>query len=202
MTSLTLDLSLLENAGAIVRDQHFLYTSGRHGKHYINKDAIYPHTDLTEKVVEALASLVSSMEFDAVLAPAVGAILLGHGVAKELTRHHKRPILSVYAESTPEKNFVIKRGYDQLIKEKKVLIVEDILTTGSSVKKVVEAARKIPCEIVGVIALCNRGQVSAKDLGPVPFLKSLLDLSFESWEASECPLCQKGIPFYKGLGKA
>jgi len=199
---MTLALSLLEEAGAIVRDQHFLYTSGRHGKHYINKDAIYPDTALTQKVIEALASLVSSVEFDAVLAPAVGAILLGHGVAKEISLVRKTPILSVYAEQTPEKSFVIKRGYDKLISGKKVLIVEDILTTGSSVKKVVEIAKLIPCEVVGVVALCNRGNVSEKELGSVPFLKSLFELSFESWDEKECPLCQKGIPFYKGLGKA
>lgn len=197
-----LEIGLLEEAGAIVRDQHFIYTSGRHGRHYVNKDAIYPDTELTQKVVQALAGLVSPLECDAILAPAIGAILLGHGVAKELSLRRKKNILSVYAEQTPDKNFVIKRGYDKLIQGKKVLVIEDILTTGSSVKKVVETARKIPCEIVGVVALCNRGNVREKDLGSVPFLKSLFELQFESWEANECPLCQKGIPFYKGLGKA
>jgi len=199
---MNLEITLLEKAGAIVRDQHFIYTSGRHGKHYVNKDAIYPDTELTQKVVKALAGLVSSLECDAILAPAVGAILLGHGVAKELSLMRKKNILSVYAEQTPDKSFVIKRGYDKLIQGKKVLVIEDILTTGSSVRKVVETARKIPCEIVGVVALCNRGNVSEKDLGSVPLLKSLFKLQFESWEANECPLCQKGIPVFHGLGKA
>ncbi|NBX76621.1 MAG: phosphoribosyltransferase, partial [Proteobacteria bacterium] len=110
-------------------------------------------------------------------------------------------ILSVYAEPTPEKNFIVKRGYDQLIKSKKVLVVEDILTTGGSVRKVVETARTIPCEIIGVSALCNRGGITASDLGEVPILKCLFNINLEAWDPKDCPLCAQKIPINTSLGK-
>jgi len=196
-----LTLSLLEEIGALISESHLVYTSGKHGSTYVNKDAIYPHTKVTEAICKAMAEPFFSSDVDAVLAPAIGGVLLGHGVAKFLSEHQGKDILSVYAEQTPEKNFVIKRGYDSLIREKKVLVVEDVLTTGGSVRKVVEVARKIPCEIIGVSALCNRGSVTADILGSVPRLVSLFDLQLESWEPNDCPLCKKQIPVNTAVGK-
>lgn len=98
-------------------------------------------------------------------------------------------------------NYVIKRGYDKLIAGKKVLVVEDILTTGGSVKKTVEAVRAIGGEVAGVAALCNRGGVTAEDIGDVPELFSLVNITLESWEASECPLCAQGVPINTSVGK-
>lgn len=199
--SIPLDLSLLEKVGALVTNSHIVYTSGKHGSSYVNKDAIYPHTELTTLICQAMAEPFQTEPIDAVLAPAIGGVLLGHGVAKELSRRHGKNILSVYAESTPEKNFVIKRGYDELIKNKRVLVVEDILTTGGSVRKVVEAARKIPCEVMGVAALCNRGSVTPEALGGVPVLKALFTVNLESWDPKDCPLCQQNVPINPSLGK-
>jgi len=196
-----LDLKLLEKVGALITSSHIVYTSGKHGSSYVNKDAIYPHTELTALICEAMAEPFAGQEIDAVLAPAIGGVLLGHGVARHLSRIQGKNILSVYAEATPEKDFVIKRGYDELIQNKKVLVVEDILTTGGSVRKVVETARKIPCEIVGVSALCNRGNVTPEMLGEVPVLKSIYTLNLESWDPKDCPLCLKNIPINTSLGK-
>lgn len=197
----TLDLNLLEKVGALVTNSHVVYTSGKHGSSYVNKDAIYPHTELTALICQAMAEPFKNEQIDAVLAPAIGGVLLGHGVARELSRCQEKTILSVYAEATPEKNFVIKRGYNELIRGKKVLVVEDILTTGGSVRKVVEAARGIPCEIIGVSALCNRGSVTADALGGVPFFKSLFNVNLDSWDPKDCPLCLKNVPINKSLGK-
>jgi len=199
--SFSLDLTLLEKVGALVTDSHIVYTSGKHGSHYVNKDAIYPHTELTSLICQAMAEPFKNEPLDAVLAPAIGGVLLGHGVAKELSRLQGKNVLSVYAEPTPEKHFVIKRGYDELIKNKRVLVVEDILTTGGSVRKVVEAARKIPCDVTAVSALCNRGNVTPEMLAHVPVLKSLYTLHLESWDPQDCPLCKKQIPINTSLGK-
>lgn len=196
-----LNLKLLESIGALITDSHVVYTSGKHGKSYVNKDAIYPHTELTARVCEAMAAPFFQTEIDAVLAPAIGGVILGHGIASALTRHQRKDILSVYAEQTPDKSFVIKRGYDTLIRNKKVLVVEDVLTTGGSVKKVVEVARTIPCEVVGVSALCNRGNLTAELLGNIPRLQSLFQIQLEAWEASECPLCAQKIPVNLSIGK-
>jgi orotate phosphoribosyltransferase len=199
--SAQLDLSLLEKVGALVTNSHIVYTSGKHGSAYVNKDALYPHTEITALICKAMAEPFKNEQIDAVLAPAIGGVLLGHGVARELSRFQEKNILSVYAEPTPEKTFVVKRGYDQLIRDKKVLVVEDILTTGGSVRKVVETARKIPCEIIGVSALCNRGGITSGDLGEVPILKSLFNVTLEAWDPKDCPLCAKKIPINTALGK-
>lgn len=196
-----LDLSILEKVGALITESHVVYTSGKHGSAYVNKDAIYPHTEITREICKALAKPFLNTPIDAVLAPAIGGVLLGHGVASELSQSLKKNILSVYAEPTAEKNFVIKRGYDRLIAHKKVLVVEDILTTGSSVRKVVEVARTIPCDIVGVSALCNRGNVTAEALGGVPRLEALFNVSLEAWDPKDCPLCLKKIPINTSIGK-
>jgi orotate phosphoribosyltransferase len=199
--SAQLDLSLLEKVGALVTNSHIVYTSGKHGSAYVNKDALYPHTEITALICKAMAEPFKNEQIDAVLAPAIGGVLLGHGVARELSRFQEKNILSVYAEPTPEKTFVVKRGYDQLIRDKKVLVVEDILTTGGSVRKVVETARKIPCEIIGVSALCDRGGITSGDLGEVPVLKSLFNVTLEAWDPKDCPLCAKKIPINTALGK-
>ena len=199
--SAQLDLSLLEKVGALVTNSHIVYTSGKHGSAYVNKDALYPHTEITALICKSMAEPFKNEQIDAVLAPAIGGVLLGHGVARELSRFQEKNILSVYAEPTPEKTFVVKRGYDQLIRDKKVLVVEDILTTGGSVRKVVETARKIPCEIIGVSALCNRGGITSGDLGEVPILKSLFNVTLEAWDPKDCPLCAKKIPINTALGK-
>lgn len=97
--------------------------------------------------------------------------------------------------------FVFKRGYDKYVTGRKVLIVEDILTTGSTVKKVVEAVRAIGGEVVAVAALCNRGGVTAADIGDVPELFSLIDIALEMWDAENCPLCASGVPINTSVGK-
>ncbi len=84
---------------------------------------------------------------------------------------------------------------------KKVLVVEDILTTGGSVKKVVEATRAIGSTVIGVGALCNRGGVTAKELGEVPQLFALINVQLDAWDEKACPLCAKKIPINTEVGK-
>jgi orotate phosphoribosyltransferase len=109
-------------------------------------------------------------------------------------------VLGVYAEKQGD-GFVIRRGYDQLGRSKKILVVEDILNTGGSVRKVVDAVRALPADVVGVAALCNRGGVKSKDLGNVPQVFALMDISLEAWEPEDCPLCKKGMPINTQVGK-
>lgn len=114
------------------------------------------------------------------------------------------PTFSIYRGETIYRDtgkFVIKRGYDRLITGKKVLIVEDVLTTGGSVKKVVEAVRAIGGEVVAVAALCNRGGVTAEAIGGVPELFSLINLNLEMFEEAECPLCAQGVAINTNVGK-
>ena len=193
--------ALLEKVGALITDSHVVYTSGKHGSAYFNKDAIYPHTAIISEICKGMASPFKESGVEAVLAPAIGGVILGQWIAHHLSQMTGKEILSVYAEQTPEKTFVIKRGYDELIRNKKVLVAEDVLTTGGSVKKVVETARLIPCEIIGVTALANRGAVTTEMLGGVPVLKSVFTLNLESFDPTDCPLCKKRTPINTKVGK-
>ena len=117
-----------------------------------------------------------------------------------LSQLTNRDVLAVYAEKDGDQ-FTIKRGYEKLIPGKNVLIVEDILTTGGSVKKVIEAVQAIGGYVVGVGAICNRGGVTAEDIGLLGKLYSLTSVDLESWWPGECPLCAGGTPVNTSIGK-
>ncbi len=193
--------SIFEEVGAIITDSHIVYTSGKHGNAYINKDAVYPHTEKISALCEEIAERFKDDMPDAVVAPALGGIILSQWTAHHLSQKLGHPVYGVYAEKTENSGFVIKRGYDGLIKGKKVLLAEDVLTTGGSIKKVVEAVREIGAEIIGVAALCNRGGITPADIGNVPKLDALLSITLEAWEQSDCPLCKKGVPINTKVGK-
>lgn len=98
-------------------------------------------------------------------------------------------------------SFVFKRGFGKFLEGgKKVLIVEDILTTGGTAKKVVEAARKSGGEVIGVSALCNRGGVTKEAIGDVPELFSLTNVQMDAFPEDECPLCKNEIPVNTEIG--
>jgi orotate phosphoribosyltransferase len=110
-------------------------------------------------------------------------------------------VLSTYAEKSPEPpGFKFTRGYDEAIRGKSALVVEDNISTGGSVKKVVELVRATGGEAVGATSMVNQGNVTREDVGNVPF-KSLLHFFNETWLPEECPLCAKGIPINRKVGK-
>lgn len=184
---------VFEDCGAILNG-HFVFTSGRHGSMYINKDAIFPHIKAIKTLCRQIALRAKHLNPDVVIGPVTGGVILSQWVVHHLIVELEREVLAVYAEKFLEKKFLIRRGYDKLIDGNKVFVVEDVLTTGGSAAGVVKLVRLCGGEVVGVGALCNRGKVTVKDVGNVPELITLLNLDLESWEEKECPLCQKGIP--------
>lgn len=194
-------LKLFNEVGAIIINSHIIYTSWRHGSVYVNKDAIYPHTAYTSCLCEEIAEKFSDYSIDVVIAPAIGGVILSRDTAQSLSEIHGKEIFGVYAEKGDNDTFIIKRGYDKFITDKNVLIVEDILTTGGTVKKVVEAVRSIGGNVVAVAALCNRGNITTSDLGDVPELFALVNITLDSWEEKDCPLCAQGIPINIDVGK-
>ncbi|MFH1067408.1 MAG: phosphoribosyltransferase family protein [bacterium] len=195
-------LKLLSSVGGVITDSHIVYTSGKHGSAYVNKDAIYPHTKETSELCRAIAEEFAQAQVDVVIAPAIGGVILSQWVAHHLSQICKREVLGVYAEKDEKgEGFVIKRGYDKLISGKKVLVVEDVLTTGGSAKKVIEAARAIGGQIVALAVLCNRGGITPEELGGVPKLFSLVNVKLDAWDEKDCPLCAKGAPINTNVGK-
>lgn len=194
-------LELLTGTGAIITDSHIVYTSGRHGSSYVNKDAVYPHTKIISSLCKKMADEFKGQKIDAVCGPTVGGVILAQWVAHFLSEMDGKNILAVYSEVDENGNRILKRGYDKLVKGKRVLVVEDILTTGGSVAKVVSVLAAAGATVVGCSALVNRGGVSEKEVGNVPILKSLIKIDMTSWEEKECPLCKSGKPINTDVGK-
>ncbi|MFV9504627.1 MAG: phosphoribosyltransferase family protein [Oscillochloridaceae bacterium umkhey_bin13] len=196
-------LATLAAVGALVTGDHLVYTSGRHGSSYVNKDALYPHTAATSAVCALLAQHFASAEVEVVAGPTVGGVIMAQWTAHHLSAMTGREVLAVYAEEEQvgeARLRRLRRGYDRLVAGRRVLVVEDILTTGLSARLVVEAVTAAGGQVVGLGALCNRGGVTASQLG-APSLFALTDVPLESYDPADCPLCAAGFPVNTRLGK-
>lgn len=192
-------LRVLKKAGAIVTDSHLVYKSGRHGAKYINKDAIYPFTQDIAKICWMMCVECASWDMHTIVGPEKGGIILSQWTAHHLSSILVNPVHAVFAEKGPGETFLFKRGYSSYVAARRVVIVEDILTTGSSVKQVIQAVRETGGEVIGVVAMVNRGGVTREDLD-VPNFKSLVTLDFKSYAEEDCPLCRDGVPINTELG--
>lgn len=193
-------LQILKDVGAIYTDDHFVYTSGKHGSVYVNKDALYPHTKYSSRIGQMFAEKYKDADIDVVAAPALGGIVLSQWTAYFLSQLTGKDVLGVYTEKTPDKNQIFTRGYDKLVTGKKVLVIEDLANTGGSVKKVVESVRQVGGEVVGVCVMVNRNPegVTTETIG-APF-DALAVFKAEAWEAADCPLCKESVPVNTKVG--
>lgn len=194
--------AILAECGAVIESQHFVYASGRHGSTYVNKDAVFLRPDRLSTLCLRLALASAKLDVEAVAGPAVGGAILAQLVAGHLISWSqvRREVRAAFADKTSDGGYAFARGYDAAIAGKRVLLVEDILTTGGSCRKVADAARAAGAIVVGAAALVNRGGVTAEAVG-VPVLASLVDLAFPSWDEAACPLCAGGVPVRTDLGK-
>lgn len=199
---------LFVQSGVIV-EGHFVYASGRHGKVYVNKSAALISASHAIDFAEGIAFHFSAHNTVAVVGPELGAVSLMADVRRVLYDVRTRlndDIVGVIAEKVRDKNgkytgeYIIGRNQEQRIRGMRTLIVEDILTTGSSARETVEAVRRAGGQPVAVAALWNRGGVTASDLG-CQELFVLIDEPVESWPEGECPLCKEGAPVNTNLGK-
>lgn len=192
-------LEVLGKAGAVIVDSHIVYTSGKHGSAYVNKDAVYPRTDDTSRLCRAIAERFKKEDVEVVIAPAVGGVILSTWTAHHLSRFTGREVLSAYADKDGD-GFTIKRGYDKLVAGRRILVVEDLLNTGGSVKKVIDVVKRVGGIVVGLGVLCNRGGVTPEDVGGVPRLEALVNVKLDAWDATDCPLCKQGVPINTDVG--
>lgn len=193
-------ISLLKKVGAVLTDDHFVYTSGKHGSVYINKDALYPHTAETSEVGKMFAQKFKDIDIDVVAGPALGGIILSQWTAYHLSKLKGKEVLGVYTEKTSDKQQVFTRGYDRLVKGKNVLVIEDLTTTGGSVRKVVDSVKAAGGNVVAVCVMVNRDpeRVTA-EVVDAPFF-ALGILKAEAFDESDCPLCKSGIPINTSVG--
>ncbi len=193
-------VEILKNLGAVITDDHFVYTSGKHGEVYINKDALYPHPAETSEVGKLFAEKYKDTDIDVVAAPALGGIILSTWTAYHLTQLKSKEILGVYAEKLPDKSMGFTRGYDKLIEGKKVLVIEDLANTGGSVKKVVDLVKATGGTVVACCVMVNRNpeEVTSETIG-APF-DSLGVLKAQAWDEADLPEHIKARPINTNIG--
>lgn len=192
--------TILKKVGAVLTDDHFVYTSGKHGSVYINKDALYPHTQETARVGKLFAEKYKDIDIDVVTAPALGGIILSQWTAYHLSQLKGKEVFGVYTEKTPEKDQIFTRGYDNLVVGRNVLVIEDIAATGGSVKKVVDSVKKAGGNVVGVCVMVNRDpEHVTSDVVGGP-LSQLGILKAEAFDEVDCPLCRAKVPINTKVG--
>ena len=166
---------------------HFRLTSGRHAAYYMQCARLLQYPDVAGPLCEQLANNFARKGVTVVVGPAIGAISLSYEVARALG------VKSIFAERE-NGEMTLRRGFEVTTQDK-VLVVEDVITTGGSVKEVVSLMQAKGAEVVGVGVLVDRSNGKI-DFG-VP-LASLVSLEIESFEPEHCPLCAEGkLPVVK-----
>ena len=170
-----------------IMEGHFLLTSGLHSPLYVEKFNVLQHPAHTEKLCGALAEKFADEAIDTVVGPMTGGILLAHEVGKALGTR------AIFTERENGR-MTFRRGFT-LAPGERVLIVEDIVTTGGSVREVLDAVRAFDALPVGIGMLVDRSG-GVVNFGEVPH-KALLHLDVQTFAPDDCPLCQDGQPMTK-----
>lgn len=160
---------------------HFLLTSGRHSNQYFQCAKVLQFPNHTSDVCSVLADHFRNYEIDTVIAPAMGGIIVGYEVARQLGKR------SIFTERE-NNQMTLRRGFS-LSENEKVLVCEDVVTTGGSVFEVIEIVKSFGAKVVGVASIVDRSNGKV-DFG-YPF-KSALQLEVVSYLPEECPVCKEG----------
>jgi orotate phosphoribosyltransferase len=167
---------------------HFLLSSGKHSDVYYEKFNILRKPRLCEKVCIEMAKLFENDNVELVIGPTTGGIIIAYDVAKYLN------VDAIYAESAEGgEGRILKRGF-VIEPGTRVLIVDDVLTTGGSIFEVIDLVNRYKAKIVGIGEFLDRSGGKVKF--DYPF-KPLATVSADAWEVDDCPLCKKGLPLTK-----
>lgn len=185
-------MQLFVDSGAVMHG-HFILTSGLHSDTYMQCAKLFENGEIAQKLCAAAARKVKKYNADAVVSPAVGAIIFGYELGKQLG------IPNMFAEREKDGNFALRRGFE-LKAGARVIVAENVVTTGGSVKEVIELLSKLGVTVEAVVEVVDRsgGKV---DFG-VPN-ESLLQVDVKTFSPDECPMCKQGTaavkPGSKGL---
>ncbi len=178
-------LEIFKKTGALLQG-HFLLTSGRHSNMYFQCAKVLQYPEYTEQVCRIIADYSRDYEIDTVISPAMGGIIVGQEVARQLNKR------SIFAERE-DKKLTLRRGFT-IEKGEKILVCEDVVTTGGSVFEVIDIVKQQGGEVVGVGFIVDRSN------GRVDFgypQKSTMKMEVISYAPDECPLCKENIPLVK-----
>lgn len=173
-------LKIFEDSGALLKG-HFILTSGLHSDSYFQCARVFQYPWHAEALCRDISEHFAEEQIDVVVSPAVGGIVFGQEIARLLRTR------SIFAERVGGK-MTLRRGF-RINPGERVLLAEDVTTTGGSVKEVMEAVRAAGGDVVAVTAVVDRSGGRA-EFG-VPYF-SLFQMEVRNYQPAECPLCQSG----------
>ena len=179
-------LELYRRTGAYL-EGHFHLSSGLHSPGYLQSALVLQHPADAASLGLAIAVHVKSLKPSVVLSPALGGLIIGHEVARALG------VRAIFAERAGGPSLTLRRGFS-LASTDRVLVVEDVLTTGKSTRETIEVAREAGARVVGAAAIVDRSGGTI-DVG-VPS-HALIQLDVPAYDPARCPLCAQGVPVVK-----
>ena len=196
------DILLILKDDNLIHEGHFVYASGKHGSRYIDKMSLLQDDFQVNKICREIAERFRHDRIDVVIGPERGGAIMQKHVARYLTLKTGRYTsgLPVHKDLSGTK-FAIDPEHVPSVRGRNVLIVDDIVTTGGSLRSVVEAVTAVNGIVAGIGAICNRTGVEKKDVGNPPKFIAIAYLHLDSWNKDECPLCQLRIPITPAPGK-
>ncbi|WP_415238901.1 orotate phosphoribosyltransferase [Seleniivibrio woodruffii] len=178
-------LELYKKHNALL-EGHFLLSSGLHSDKFLQSELIMQHPDKVDAVIAELVVKLKDVEFDTIVSPAIGGIRFGYELARQMK---KRTLFTERVEG----QMTLRRGFS-LAKGEKVLLAEDVITTGKSTKECINACIAAGADVIGVTCLIDRSGGKAEF--DQPFIP-LVQLDVKTYDPSVCPMCKEGTPAYK-----
>ena len=161
---------------------HFLLSSGLHSPEYMQCATLFQKPWIGQTLCQALAKKLKGLKVDVVIGPALGGMLVSYEMGRALK------IRSIFAERV-DGTFVLRRGFT-LKKGEKVLVVEDVVTTGKSIYEVIDLVKHVGAKVVAVASIVDRSGGVA--IFESPFF-SLLNITIKTYKPEVCPLCREGL---------
>jgi orotate phosphoribosyltransferase len=178
-------LNIFRSTGGFL-EGHFQLTSGLHSPQYFQCAKVLQYPHYAEVLCEEIAGHFGDSDLDVVIAPAIGGIVVGQEVGRQLGRR------TIFAEREGD-HMALRRGFE-LMPGERVLVVEDVVTTGGSVREVMDIVRQADCDVVGLGMIVDRSGGTAKfDVD----VFSVFQMDVVTYQPDACPLCKKGVPLEK-----
>ena len=176
-------IETLKEVGALL-EGHFLLSSGFHSDKYIQCARLLQYPDLSAKVLKGVVDKITDWDFDAIIGPAIGGIIVSYELGRLMGKR-------TFFSERENGRMIFRRGFT-LDKGSRVLIAEDVITTGKSVLEVAELVESCGAQVAGIACIVMR---TKKDIGYMVYSGAYVDA--DNYKPEECPLCEKGLSIQK-----
>ncbi|BDR68119.1 orotate phosphoribosyltransferase [Clostridium tetani] len=178
-------IDILKECSALL-EGHFLLSSGRHSDKYCQCAKLLQYPDKAEKVLKVVVEKIKDLDFDMVVGPAMGGIIVAYELGRQLKKSN------IFTERQ-EGVMTLRRGFE-IQKGQKVIITEDVVTTGKSSLEVAKLIEELGGEVVAICSIVDRRDDNIE----LPYnLYSSVKIDVKSYEEKDCPLCKEGLEYIK-----